>query len=115
VLVRDRRRINALIDRYNVLVRQINARIVAVKRNGYSGVEFEKGRHARRGAARWIEVYQFEDREDLLVVLAHEFGHALGLKHGADPDSVMFPILTNAKFALSAEDLRQIKAYCSMR
>ncbi|KXZ69125.1 matrixin family metalloprotease [Acinetobacter venetianus] len=38
-----------------------------------------------------IFIFEFSSLEDLRLTLAHEFGHALGLKHTHDPRSLMYP------------------------
>ncbi|NIP58645.1 MAG: matrixin family metalloprotease [Gemmatimonadetes bacterium] len=41
---------------------------------------------------REIRVFRFDGREDLVTLLAHELGHALGLGHSGVPGSVMHEI-----------------------
>lgn len=52
---------------------------------------------------------------NLFVVAAHEFGHALGLKHSTDPESVMYPNYRFRRAAdlLSREDVANINALYS--
>ncbi|MDH0032400.1 MULTISPECIES: matrixin family metalloprotease [unclassified Acinetobacter] len=38
-----------------------------------------------------ISIYEFSSIDDLRLTLAHEFGHALGLKHTHNPKSLMYP------------------------
>ncbi|TRY96313.1 hypothetical protein DNTS_030040 [Danionella cerebrum] len=47
---------------------------------------------------------------NLFVVATHEFGHALGLKHSQNPESVMFPTYKSRKThsLLSSEDIMNI-------
>jgi hypothetical protein len=40
-----------------------------------------------------IILYQFKSKEDLILTLAHEFGHALGIGHIDDPSSLMYPYI----------------------
>ncbi|XP_037533693.1 matrilysin-like [Nematolebias whitei] len=52
---------------------------------------------------------------DLLMVAAHEFGHALGLKHSRSPGSVMYPTykMSRPSNLLSREDEANIQALYS--
>lgn len=52
---------------------------------------------------------------NLFVVAAHEIGHALGLKHSRNPDSLMYPNYRPSRPAnlLSPEDVANINALYS--
>lgn len=52
---------------------------------------------------------------NLFVVAAHEFGHALGLKHSRSPESLMYPTYKSSRSAnlLSREDVANIRALYS--
>lgn len=39
------------------------------------------------------------------TVLLHEFGHALGLKHNGDPQSIMYPFIDKQKYYLTLDDI----------
>lgn len=64
--------------------------------------------HKGQFQGQQIFIYEFSSMDDLRLTLAHEFGHALGLKHTQDPKSLMYPRIKeqNAKdFQLTDTDL----------
>lgn len=52
---------------------------------------------------------------DLCTVAAHEIGHAIGLRHSADPNALMYPFYTGRRAYLSYDDIRGILAIYGLR
>lgn len=50
--------------------------------------------------------YEYTD-EELKIIMRHEIGHALGLKHSSNPKSIMFPTVTKG-MSIIKEDLDNI-------
>jgi hypothetical protein len=109
----QRDQINALVSQYDSMVRNITAQTGAINGDGLAGTEFRKGVYIAKDDVKHIDIYQFREQSDLLLVLAHELGHALGLQHNANPNSIMSPVLRSPSLALSADDLRDLKSLCS--
>jgi Matrixin len=61
-----------------------------------------------------INIYKFSDTNELVTVLVHEFGHALGIGHVDDASSVMYYLLgdTNDSLLLSQADKDAFQAQC---
>ncbi|MEI6649861.1 MAG: matrixin family metalloprotease [Candidatus Moraniibacteriota bacterium] len=69
---------------------------------------------------RSITVYQFENADDLRLVLAHEFGHALGIEEhvAEDQSSVMYPMMGGQDLnhpTLTEADIAAYEAACPIK
>ncbi len=76
--------------------------------------EFDKGYH-ENGI---IVIHQYFDLNDLTLVLAHEFGHALGIKgHAESPQAIMHAFLDQVprfNLGLHSDDIAAIKNECEV-
>jgi len=95
---------NALIESYNQQVKQYNERFG-------EGDEFTQGDYQ----GDLINVYKFSNETELVGVLAHEFGHALGIsEHVSGTSSIMYYLLEEERetVKLSSEDKIAFLAVC---
>jgi len=107
--------LNTLIKKRNAVIELANTEAAAFNDAAPASLQFKEGRYVREGNEERIDVFQFENTDSLLVILAHELGHALGMKHNANPDSIMSPLIHTDRLVLTAEDEDGLKAVCSSR
>lgn len=95
--------LNLQVDDLNQLNQRIDSSVKSFNQR-FQPRLFDKGSFN----GKQINIYEFESVEDLRLTLAHEFGHALGLKHNQDPQALMYPVMKEQNlqnFRLSAADL----------
>jgi Matrixin len=77
------------------------------------GSEFCGGDYVSKDGKETITIYQFDDESRLIRVLAHEFGHALGLKHNDNPKAIMYRLMQSDSLDLAPDDVAALKERCS--
>lgn len=104
---------NELVRTHNALLARASAEAEALSASSDS--KFEEGRYVRMGGDQKIEIYQYHSEAGLKVVLSHELGHALGIKHNANPSSIMSALIHTEQLALTADDMTGLGSACPLR
>jgi hypothetical protein len=116
----EQTRVNALADQVNALAARLNG--VASEINttaktyntvgSQTGEEFEEGVYESAAGQESITVYEFDSQDRLTRLLAHEFGHALGLEHVENSDSIMYRLNQSSNFDPTKEDVVELDRVC---
>jgi chromosome segregation ATPase len=117
---KQRAKIQNMIDAMNAVATSLNMmadnmNIAVEKYNGIGaqqGEEYQEGTYIRNKNSTKIDIYQFDDREMLIRALVHELGHAIGLEHIDNPESIMYRLNEGTNNSLSPDDINAIKNIC---
>jgi hypothetical protein len=98
---------NLLIKKYNLLTENFNQEYTFTE-------EFTQGNFDGQN----INIFHFKGENELKVLLAHEFGHSLGIGHMEDSSSLMYFLMGKENFSsdfkISNEDKNSLMEKCKI-
>ena len=117
ILNAERDSLNALADSLNAQVATFNSSIATFNAtveeyNRTAGRTFQAGQYVRDASGERINIFEFIGIIQLKRVLAHEFGHAIGLDHNDDPKAIMYEKNESGNLVPTASDLSSLRALC---
>ncbi len=108
--------INSTVTVLNKLIGTLNLKINDYNTIGASnGRQFNEGEYSSNGLMANINIYQFNNQEELVGVLAHELGHALGMEHVDDPKAIMYYLNEGGSEKLTTDDLKELNRVCQLK
>ncbi|RVU35722.1 matrixin family metalloprotease [Rheinheimera riviphila] len=98
-------------DYLNETIRQRNE-LVQTAEQPTAAASFEVGLMTIKQLQRQMTIFAFSSETDLIATIAHEFGHAFGIAHTEEPDSIMFHQLNAQQQQLTAADIQAWQSTC---
>jgi hypothetical protein len=105
---------NGDVDKLNQTISSYNEQVGTIKSTA-SNLTQTIQQHPEEGVfdsgTDTIDIYYNISHAELVHTLAHEFGHAIGMDHNQDKNSIMYPF-TTSNIKPSSEDLASLNAVC---
>lgn len=119
-LEKEKEKINEIVKEINVIASEEKQKIEAYNKNVETYKErFGESKEFNQGEydGSLISIYQFRSVDDLILVLAHELGHALGIGHVDNSQAIMYYLMENQNIeniSLTDEDIAALKDVCEI-
>lgn len=113
-LNRQAKDLNLILEKRNIAASEYNRVAKTYNQKYGEGLEFDQAEYTGQA----INIYQFSTHSDLLLAMSHEFGHALGMEHVENPDSIMYYITKDGadlNLSPSKEDLVELNRVCKIK
>ncbi|HCC49046.1 MAG TPA: hypothetical protein DEQ38_13160 [Elusimicrobia bacterium] len=105
--------LNALATTLNQLIVELDINTAQYNREGAALGTFEEGTYRVSGGFRTIDLYKYSDRRQLVRLLTHEMGHALGMDHVLNPEAMMFPVNRGDALTIFPDDIHELDRVCA--
>lgn len=107
---REMDELNEKFDEHNQLIQQYNEEFAG-------DLRFAKATYQKTSDGGVITVNQFMNTKELILILAHELGHALGVSHLQQPESIMHSQMgsqqLNPAIQLTLADQEAVQQLCN--
>jgi hypothetical protein len=105
--------LNEMAHNLNRIAKELNLKVQTYNDIGATtGPEFDEGEYVLDHQGERINIYQYENEIMFVRVLAHELGHALGLSHVENEDSVMNRLNDSDNLYPTEEDIKELLSVC---